>query len=171
MGRSRAEEYVSKAGARPAATTIVNVQQAKNHREPLAASLIQLFTDASGNNSTRSGVNMLTYAVLVFAIAALGGLILASSVLRGKFAPWSVSLLHAGLGAAGLILVLLAILQGTAGVVTAAFVIFFIAALGGFYLAFVHLRKKIPPKGVVVIHAVLAVTGFLILAGNVFNLI
>ena len=114
---------------------------------------------------------MLTYAVLVFAIAALGGLILASSVLRGKFAPWGVSLVHAALGAAGLILVLLAILQGTAGVVTTAFVIFLIAALGGFYLASVHLRKKIPPKGAVVIHAVLAVTGFLILAGNVINLI
>jgi hypothetical protein len=117
------------------------------------------------------GSEMLTYAVLVFAIAALGGLILASWVLRGKFAPWSLSLLHAGLGAAGLILILLAILQGTAGVITAAFVIFLIAALGGFYLASLHLRKNIAPTAVVVIHAVLAVTGFLILAGSVFNLI
>jgi hypothetical protein len=114
---------------------------------------------------------MLTYAVLVFAVAALGGLVLASSVLRGKFAPWSVSLLHAGLGAAGLILVLLAILQGTAGAITIAFVILVIAALGGFYLASIHLRTKIPPQGAVVIHAALAVTGFLILAGSAFNLI
>ena len=111
------------------------------------------------------------YAVIVFAIAALGGLILASSVLRGKFAPWSLSLVHAGLGAAGLILVLLAILQGTAGPIATAFVILLIAALGGFYLASLHLRKNIAPKGVVVIHAALAVTGFLILAGSVFNLI
>jgi hypothetical protein len=114
---------------------------------------------------------MLTYAVVIFAIGALGGLILASSVLRGKFAPWSLSLLHAALGAAGLILVLLTILQGAAGAITTAFVIFLIAALGGFYLASLHLRKNIPPKAVVVIHAALAVTGFVILAGNGFNLI
>ena len=111
------------------------------------------------------------YAIIVFAIAALGGLILASSVLRGRFAPWSLSMLHAALGATGLILVLLAILQGTARPVATAFVILLIAALGGFYLASLHLRKNIPPKGVVVIHAAAAVTGFLILAGSVFNLI
>ena len=111
------------------------------------------------------------YAVIVFAIAALGGLILASSVLRGRFAPWSLSLLHAALGAAGLILVLLAILQGAAGPIATAFALLLIAALGGFYLASLHLRKNIPPKGVVALHAAAAVTGFLILAGSVFNLI
>jgi hypothetical protein len=114
---------------------------------------------------------MLIYAVIVFAIGALGGLILASSVLRGKLAPWGLSLLHAALGAAGLMLVLLAILQGSTGLITTAFVILVIAALGGFYLASVHLRKSIPAKGVVVIHAALAVTGFLILTGRVFNFI
>ncbi len=114
---------------------------------------------------------MLIYAVIIFAIAALGGLVLASSVLRGKFAPWSLSLLHAALGAAGLILVLLAAMQGSGGAVTTALIILLIAAFGGFYLASMHLRKSIPPKGVVIIHAALAVTGFLILAGRVFNYI
>jgi hypothetical protein len=114
---------------------------------------------------------MLIYAVIVFAIGALGGLVLASSVLRGKLAPWSLSLLHAALGAAGLILVLLAIAQGSGGLITTAFVILVIAALGGFYLASVHLRKSIPATGIVVIHALLAVAGFVILAGRVFNFI
>jgi hypothetical protein len=40
----------------------------------------------------------------VFAIGALGGLTLAFGyVLRGRFAPWALSLLHAALGAAGLL--------------------------------------------------------------------
>ncbi len=49
---------------------------------------------------------MLTYAVIVFAIGALGGLVLASYVLRAKLAPWALSLLHAALGAVGLLLVI-----------------------------------------------------------------
>ncbi len=114
---------------------------------------------------------MLVYAVIVFAVAALGGLVLASSVLRGKFAPWGLSLLHAALGATGLILVLLAVVKGSEGAIAAALIILLVAALGGFYLASMHLRKSIPPKGVVVIHAALAVTGFVILAGRVFNYI
>lgn len=41
---------------------------------------------------------MFIYALIVFAIAAAGGLVLAAHVLRNKFAPWFSSLLHAGLG-------------------------------------------------------------------------
>src|SRR6185312_5174656 len=55
---------------------------------------------------------MLNYAIIVFAIAAVGGLILAAHVLRGKFAPWALSLGHAVLGAAGLVLLILIALQG-----------------------------------------------------------
>ena len=47
---------------------------------------------------------MLQSAVLVFAIGAVGGLILANSVLRGQLAPWALSLLHAALGSTGLVL-------------------------------------------------------------------
>src|SRR3546814_16373686 len=48
--------------------------------------------------------DMLTYALIVFAVAALGGPVLASSVLRGKLAPWALSLLHPLLGATGPVL-------------------------------------------------------------------
>ena len=47
---------------------------------------------------------MLKIAVLIFAIGALGGLVLANSVLRGKLAPWALSILHMLLGATGLVL-------------------------------------------------------------------
>jgi len=114
---------------------------------------------------------MLTYAVIVFAIAAVGGLILATSVLRGQLAPWALSLGHAALGAAGLVLVLIAVLHGAASNATIALVLLFIAALGGFFLASFHLRKQPGPKPVVLIHASVAVIGFLLLAGTAFQLV
>lgn len=109
---------------------------------------------------------MLTYAVIVFAIGALGGLLLASYVLRGKLAPWAVSLLHAGLGAIGLLLVIFAaITTGISHAAMTALIILIIAALGGFYLASIHLRGTVAPKAVVFIHAGVAVIGFLTLLG------
>jgi len=104
---------------------------------------------------------MLNIAVIVFAIAAVGGLVLAMHVLREKFAPWALSILHALLGATGLVLLLVAVLQGLGGsLALASLGTFVVAVLGGFFLASFHLRKKLAPKGIVVLHALLAVTGF-----------
>ncbi|MGN6671513.1 MAG: hypothetical protein ACTHJ4_08260 [Candidatus Nucleicultricaceae bacterium] len=107
---------------------------------------------------------MFNYTLLIFAIAAIGGLVLASRVLRGKFAPWALSLVHALLGATGLILLITLLLQNSESKqMLIGFVLLLIAALGGFFLASFHLRKKLPPKAVVVIHASIAVAGFLTL--------
>ena len=107
---------------------------------------------------------MFNTALIVFAIAAVGGLILAAHVLRGKFAPWALSVLHALLGAAGLVLLIVLLLQGaTTQRVLAGFVLLLVAALGGFFLASFHLRRKLPPKTVVLVHASVAVIGFLTL--------
>lgn len=114
---------------------------------------------------------MLIYAVIVFAIAAVGGLVLAATVLSGQLASWVISLAHAALGATGLILVLMALLQGAGGYAPVAFGILLVAALGGFFLASFHLRKQPGPKAVVAIHALVAVTGFVTLAGVAFKLI
>ena len=107
---------------------------------------------------------MLTYALICFALGAMGGLVLAAHVLKGKFAPWAVSVLHALLGASGLLLLVVLVVQGTASSrVMAALGLLVLAALGGFYLASLHLRRAIPPKGVVFMHAGVAVAGFLTL--------
>ncbi|HEY8587490.1 MAG TPA: hypothetical protein VIL60_12315 [Rhodanobacter sp.] len=107
---------------------------------------------------------MLIYAIVVFAIAAVGGLVLASSVLRGKLAPWAISVLHALLGATGLVLLILLVLQGAAPArLTAALALLVLAALGGFFLASIHMRKQVAPKAVVFVHAGVAVVGFLTL--------
>jgi len=115
---------------------------------------------------------MLTYAVIVFAIGAVGGLLLASYVLRGNLAPWPVSLVHAGLGAIGLLLVIYAALTtGISPAAITALIILVIAALGGFYLASIHLRGTVAPKPIVFVHASIAVIGFLTLLGVVVGAI
>ena len=112
---------------------------------------------------------MLSSAVIVFAIAAVGGLILAMHVLRNRFAPWLLSIVHALLGAAGLVLVLLAVIGGGGGsLILGALLTLAVAALGGFFLASLHLRKRLPPRAVVIVHALLAIIGFGLLVIGVF---
>ena len=117
---------------------------------------------------------MLKIAVLIFAIGALGGLVLASSVLRGRMAPWALSLLHAALGATGLVLTGIVVLEGAddaRGMIPIALLILIVAALGGFFVASFHARKLPTSKPAVVVHAGVAVIGFLLLAGGVFHLL
>lgn len=107
---------------------------------------------------------MLTCAVAIFAVAAVVGLLMANKVLRAKLAPWPMSIVHALLGASGLVVLVLTVLQGDPpGRLTAALGLLVVAALGGFYLASIHLSGKIAPKAVVFIHAGVAVAGFLTL--------
>jgi hypothetical protein len=114
---------------------------------------------------------MLTYAIIIFAIGAAGGLFLASKVLTDKLAPWPVSIVHALLGAAGIITLITMVVQDQgSGRLNLALGLFIIAALGGFFLASFHLRTKLPPKAVVIIHAALAVLGFLTLLSIAFGL-
>jgi hypothetical protein len=116
---------------------------------------------------------MLQGAVIVFVIGALGGLGLASFVLRGQLAMWSLSILHALLGAVGLVLTALVVFGHGETVpphASLALLLLFVAALGGFFLASFHLRNRPGPKPVVVIHAAVAVIGVVLLAGGAFRL-
>lgn len=108
---------------------------------------------------------MLTNALMLLAITAVGGLFLAARIFMGKPAPWLVSIIHALLGAGGLVMFgTLVFEDGGSSRVTAALVLLVVAALGGFYLASIHLKGRIAPKGIVAVHAGVAVAGFLTLA-------
>ncbi|MBV2208417.1 MAG: hypothetical protein KUL77_02495 [Thermomonas sp.] len=112
---------------------------------------------------------MLKYALLVLFVGALGGLVLASFVLRGRLAPWLVSVLHALLGASGLSLVILGIINAEGGKLAwLALCVLLLAAGFGFYLATIHYGKQIAFKRVVLTHAGLAVTGVCLLLLAVF---
>jgi hypothetical protein len=112
---------------------------------------------------------MLRIAVFVFAVAALGGLVLAIRHFKGQDRPWPLAILHGLLGAAGLVLVLIPALSGgVPALAKTALVLFVAAALGGFLLFAFHLQNKRLPSLVVVVHAGVAVAAFILLAAGVF---
>lgn len=117
---------------------------------------------------------MLQGAVIVFLIGALGGLGLASFVLRGQLAMWPLTILHALLTGTGLVLTAL-VLFGNGGEVAPAhtglaLALLLGAALLGIYLVSYHTRRLPGPKPVVLIHAGVAVVGVALLAGGAFHL-
>ncbi len=110
----------------------------------------------------------LTYAAILFALGALGGLFLAVRSFKKQSLPVSVAVLHGLFGASGLVLLLVGVLTGSGGdKARIALIVLLIAALGGFYLLSFHVRKQTHPRAVIVIHALVAVIGFLTLLTTV----
>jgi len=109
---------------------------------------------------------MVTWALIVFAIAAVAGLTMAIGVFKGSNPPSvSTAVIHGIFAASGLVLLLLAVFkEGAGNTARWALYLFLIAAIGGFTLALgYHARKRPLPTGLVAGHALLAVAAFLIL--------
>lgn len=107
---------------------------------------------------------MLKIAAVLFALAAVGGIVLAALHFKKKNAPTGLALLHGLLAAAGLVLFIIAALSvplAESGKIS--LVLFIVAALGGFVLFAMHLKKRTLPSGVIVIHGLVAVVAFLLL--------
>jgi hypothetical protein len=107
----------------------------------------------------------MTVAAVLFAIAALGGVVIAVMRFRGKeLPPMGLALLHGLIAAAGLVALILVAVGGNVSTQAAiALVGFVIAALGGFLLFSFHLRLHALPKPLVVIHGLVAVVSFMVL--------
>lgn len=117
---------------------------------------------------------MLIYAVASFAIAAMFGVYMVLRVFKGVTPPWPAAILHGLFAATGLVLLLYVLfLAGTPQpqTVVIAAVLLIMAALGGFVLLSYQLRKQLLPKALAGVHALLAVAGFLTLAGATFGVI
>lgn len=111
---------------------------------------------------------MLNLAILVFAVAAVGGLVLAVMHFKGVRRPWALTIIHGLGGAAGLVLLLIPVLKGAVpGQAKLALGLFLVAALGGFLLFSFRLQDKKLPSAVVLIHGAVAVVAFLILVAAV----
>lgn len=113
---------------------------------------------------------MMTYAVALFAAAAVAGLSMAIGHFRGRTPPAPlVAALHGVFAASGLLVLLLAVVRaGTVGAGRTALGLFLLAALGGFALLSFHLRGRKLPNVLVAGHALLAVCAFVILCVAVF---
>lgn len=111
---------------------------------------------------------MLTIALVLFAVAALFGLVLAVQHLRsnaGAQPPGlGLALVHGLFAASGLVLLVVAALNGEAkGLALVSLAIFIVAALGGFYLFAQHAQKKQLPKPLLLVHGGAAVVAFVLL--------
>ena len=107
----------------------------------------------------------MTIALVLFALAALGGVTMAAMRLRGaERPPTGLALAHGAAAAAGLIALIVAVMNmSDPGPARTALLVFIIAAAGGFYLFAQHMTKKVLPIPVMVIHGLVAVVGFIIL--------
>lgn len=112
------------------------------------------------------GNAMLWTAIVLFAIAAAGGLtLLAVRLLSGRNPPAWLALLHGLLAGAGLTLLLYAAF--TAGLPTAAIwglVVLVLAAGGGLIMNLAYSwERRLIPKALAFGHALIAVLGFVLL--------
>jgi len=112
-----------------------------------------------------TAITMVRTAVILLAIGALGGVVMAIVRLFRKINPPSwLAMLHGLLAAAGITLLLYATF--TAGIPQLANVgllLLVLAALGGLVLNLkYHSRNALLPRGLMVGHALLAVIGFLL---------
>jgi len=112
---------------------------------------------------------MLIVAALLFAIAAVGGLAMAYIHFKqDRNPPGAIAALHGILAATALLILIWAVVQsGATNLVAWALGLLVVAALGGFFLVSYHLRGQRLPSAVVVIHALVAVAGFLLLLAGI----
>lgn len=107
---------------------------------------------------------LLIIALILFLLGAIGGLVMATQSFRGQLPPWWLAAAHGVLVATGLVLLIIALVLGSAATLyNISLVLLVIAALGGFYLLSFHLRKENHPRAIVVVHALLAVAGVVLL--------
>lgn len=113
---------------------------------------------------------MLTTGAVLFAIAAVGGIVMVLMHLKGSAIPTPLALLHGLLGAAGLVVLILIVQGGGAGtLLTTSLVLFVVAALGGFVLFANHLKKKPLSTPLIFIHGGVAVVAFVLLLATMFG--
>ncbi|MFL6228451.1 MAG: hypothetical protein ACJ741_06695 [Pyrinomonadaceae bacterium] len=112
----------------------------------------------------------MTTAAILFAVAALGGLAMAAMRLSGReLPPMGLAIVHGLFAASGLVALIVALVgHGFTLVPTLALLGFLGAALGGFYLFSLHLRRQALPVSAVVGHGLFAVASFVVLLAAIF---
>ena len=100
----------------------------------------------------------------LFAIAALGGVTLAVMKFTGKNLPLPLALGHGIFAAAGLVTLIMNVVQSRINtLMNVSLLLFFIVAVGGFTLFSLHLMKKRQPGALIVAHGLGAVISFVVL--------
>lgn len=106
---------------------------------------------------------MLITTIILFALAAVLGLILITKVLKDQETPKPVVYSHGAAAAIGLVLLIIAYVNQGDSLLMTSVIIFVIAALGGFIMFGKDIGGNQVPKWLAVVHALAAVTGFILL--------
>ncbi|MBO9702044.1 MAG: hypothetical protein J7604_17685 [Sporocytophaga sp.] len=104
---------------------------------------------------------MILYSIILFAVAAVFGLILLIAVFKNQPTPKPVVFFHGLIAASGLGVLAFDVIKS--GQNKLSLFLFIAAALGGFTMLTVDLKKKPVPKAVALIHVTAAVAGLLLL--------
>jgi len=112
---------------------------------------------------------MLTISIVLFAIAAVFGLMNLIAVLQSRSTNKAVVYTHGLFAAVALVLLIVYATGADAKSVSTSIILFVIAALGGFLLFARDLMKKAGPKWLAVVHGLVAVVSFLILLVAAFS--
>jgi hypothetical protein len=115
-------------------------------------------------------MTLLQTSCVLFLLAALGGLAMAGIRFSGNRNPpvW-LAMAHGGLAVAGVALLAYAVLAGGAPAAALwSLVLFLVAAAGGtvLFLAY-EWKRELLPTWLVLVHAVVAVAGFLLLVVSI----
>ncbi len=106
---------------------------------------------------------MLVVNIIIFAIAAIFGLLNLIAILSSKTTSKPVVYTHGILAAIGLILLIIFVVNAAGNSPVLSLVLFIIVALVGFFLFARDLSHKPGPKAVALIHGIVAVIAFIIL--------
>jgi len=112
---------------------------------------------------------MLILSILLFAVAAVFGLLNLIAVLKSTATNKAIVYTHGVFAATALVLLIVYAMGADAKSVSTSIILFVIAALGGFLLFARDLMKKAGPKWLAVVHGLIAVTSFVILLAVAFG--
>lgn len=108
-------------------------------------------------------------AAILFTLATLGGIALASMHLSSKRVHLWMGMVHGGLALPAIILLFWSTaVSGWPAMFTASLVLFLAAAGGGVVMFFLHGKKQPLPKGLIFGHGTLAVLGYIALLVAMF---
>jgi hypothetical protein len=112
---------------------------------------------------------MLITTIILFGLAAVLGLVLITKVFKDEETPKAMVYSHGAAAAVALVLLIIAYINQGGTLLMTSVLVFIVAALGGFVMFGKDISDRSIPNWLSVVHALIAVTGFVLLLIAVFG--